>query len=85
MMRMENRRLQNEKEVSNIDSAAQASIDTRNAELEQENEKMSLIIADKKEQIRLLRDELRQSNESMEKLLKAMKKKKKSKEVKEDD
>ena len=78
-------RLQNEKEVSNIDSAAQASIDTRNAELEKENEKMSLIIADKKEQIRLLRDELRQSNESMEKLLKAMKKKKKSKEVKEDD
>ena len=78
-------RLQNEKEVSNIDSAAQASIDTRNAELEQENEKMSLIIADKKEQIRLLRDELRQSNESMEKLLKAIKKKKKSKEVKEDD
>ena len=46
---------------------------------------MSLIIADKKEQIRLLRDELKQSNETMEKLLKAMKKKKKSKEVKEDD
>lgn len=64
--------LQNQPEVSNIDTEAQDSIDTRNAELEAEHKKMKKELKAKEKELKKLRKALKKNNKMMEDVLGAM-------------
>ena len=64
--------MQDEPEVSNIDTEAQDSIDTRNAELEAEHEKMKKELKARDKELKKLRKALKKNNKMMEDVLGAM-------------
>lgn len=60
---------QNEVEVSNIDTEAQVSIDTRNAELEVRHKEMKKELKEKERELKKLRKELKDNNKMMKDVL----------------
>lgn len=77
--------LQNEPEVSNIDTEAQDSIETRNAELEARHKEMKKELKAKEKELKKLRKALKKNNKMMENVLGAIEEEKPVEEVSEDE
>ena len=77
--------LQNEPEASNIDTEAQDSIETRNAELEARHKEMKKELKAKEKELKKLRKALKKNNKMMENVLGAIEEEKPVEEVSEDE